>query len=74
LSTIIAIGVLGGHWAMSLFDLRASPFYALGVSPRDDRTTIENAKETAISEGRLSETEGLRLQLHERTMGTRPIG
>ena len=47
---------------MSSFDLRTSPFYALGVSPRDDRTTIEDAKETAISDGRLSETEALRLQ------------
>src|SRR5215472_14966059 len=47
---------------MSPFDLRASPFYVLGVSPRDDRTTIEDAKETAISDGRLSETEALRLQ------------
>ena len=47
---------------MSPFDLRASPFYVLGVSPRDDRTTIEDAKETAISDGRLSESEALRLQ------------
>jgi hypothetical protein len=47
---------------VSSFDLRTSPFYALGVSPRDDRTTIEDAKETAISDGRLSETEALRLQ------------
>ena len=47
---------------MSPFDLRTSPFYVLGVSPRDDRTTIEDAKETAISDGRLSETEALRLQ------------
>jgi hypothetical protein len=47
---------------MSPFDLRTSPFYMLGVSPRDDRATIEDAKETAISDGRLSETEALRLQ------------
>lgn len=47
---------------MSPFDLRTSPFYVLGVSPRDDRTTIEDAKETAISDGRLSKTEALRLQ------------
>jgi hypothetical protein len=47
---------------MSPFDLRTSPFYVLGVSPRDDRTTIEDAKEAAISDGRLSETEALRLQ------------
>ena len=47
---------------MSPLDLRTSPFYVLGVSPRDDRTTIEDAKETAISDGRLSETEALRLQ------------
>jgi|SRR6516162_5356158 hypothetical protein len=47
---------------MSPFDLRTSPFYVLGVSPRDDRAAIEDAKETAISDGRLSETEALRLQ------------
>jgi hypothetical protein len=47
---------------MSPFDLRTSPFYMLGVSQRDDRATIEDAKETAISDGRLSETEALRLQ------------
>jgi hypothetical protein len=47
---------------MSPFDLRTSPFYVLGVSPRDDRATIEDAKETAISDGKLSETEALRLQ------------
>jgi hypothetical protein len=47
---------------MPAFDLRMSPFSALGVSPRDDRATIEDAKETAISDGRLSETEALRLQ------------
>jgi hypothetical protein len=44
------------------FDLRTSPFYLLGVSPRDDGSTIEDAKETAISDGRLSETEALRQQ------------
>src|SRR5262244_3529271 len=47
---------------MSPFDLRTSPFYVLGVSPRDDRATIEDAKETAISDGRLIETEALGLQ------------
>src|SRR5690242_15440479 len=47
---------------MSPFDLRTSPFYVLGVSPRDDRATIEDATERAISDGRLSETEALRLQ------------
>jgi hypothetical protein len=47
---------------MSPFDLRTSPFYVLGVSPRDDRATLEDAKETAISDGRLSEPEALRLQ------------
>jgi hypothetical protein len=47
---------------MSPFDLRTSPFYVLGISPRDDRATIEDSKETAISDGRLSETEALRLQ------------
>jgi hypothetical protein len=47
---------------MSPFDLRKSPFYVLDVSPRDDQTTIEDAKETAISDGRLGETEALRLQ------------
>ncbi len=47
---------------MSPFDLHTSPFYVLGVSPRDDRTTIEDAKETALSDGRLSESEALRLQ------------
>lgn len=55
---------------MSSFDLRTSPFYILGVSPRDDRTTIEDAKETAISDGRLSETEALRLQ--QTLMAPRP--
>ena len=47
---------------MSPFDLRASPFYVLGVSPRDDRAAIEEAKETAIYDGRLGEIEALRLQ------------
>jgi hypothetical protein len=55
---------------MSPFDLRMSPFYVLGVSPRDDRQAIEDAKETAISDGRLSETEGLRLQ--QTLMASRP--
>lgn len=44
------------------FDLRTSPFYVLGVSPRDDRAAIEDAKETAIFDGRLGEIEALRLQ------------
>lgn len=47
---------------MTSFDLRTSPFYLLGVSPRDDRAAIEDAKENAISDGQLSETEALRLQ------------
>jgi hypothetical protein len=47
---------------MPTFDLRESPFYVLGVSPRDDSTTIEEAKEAAISDGRLSEPDALRLQ------------
>ena len=46
---------------MSPFDLRTSPLYLLGFSPRDDRTTIEDALETAISDGSLSEAEALRL-------------
>src|SRR5215469_16828770 len=47
---------------MSPFDLRTSPFYTLGISPRDDRAAIENATEAAIADGRLSEAEALRAQ------------
>ena len=47
---------------MSPFDLRASPFYLLGVSPRDNRAVIADATETAISDGRLPETEAIRAQ------------
>jgi hypothetical protein len=47
---------------MPSFDLRKSPFYLLDVSPRDNRTAVEDAKENAISDGGLSETEALRLQ------------
>jgi hypothetical protein len=62
LVTIISVETVAFYRVMSSFDLRTSPFYKLGVSPRDDQTTIEDAKETAISEGRLSETEALQLQ------------
>jgi hypothetical protein len=47
---------------MSPFDLRTSPFYLLGVSPRDDRAVIEGAVEVAIADGKLSEAEALRAQ------------
>src|SRR5437868_4247366 len=47
---------------MSSFDLRTSPFYVLGVSPRSNGAAIEDAKETAITDGSLSEAEALRLQ------------
>src|SRR4051812_39228788 len=47
---------------MPSFDLRLSPFYVLGISPRDDRSAIEDAKENAISDGKLSEADALRLQ------------
>jgi hypothetical protein len=47
---------------MSPFDLRTSPFYLLGVSPRDDRAIIEDAVEAAITTGRLGEAEALRVQ------------
>ena len=46
----------------SPFDLRTSPFYVFSVSPGDDRVAIEDAKETAISDGRLSEVQALRLE------------
>jgi hypothetical protein len=35
---------------VSPFDLRTSPFYLLGVSPRDDRAVIEDAVTAAIAE------------------------
>jgi hypothetical protein len=47
---------------MSPFDLRTSPFYLLGVSPRDDRAIIEDAVEAAITTGTLGEAEVLRVQ------------
>jgi hypothetical protein len=47
---------------MSPFDLRASPFYLLGISPREDRAVIADATEAAISDGRLPETEAIRAQ------------
>ena len=46
----------------SPFDLRTSPFYVFSVSPGDDRVAIEDAKDTAISDGRLSEVQALRLE------------
>jgi tetratricopeptide (TPR) repeat protein len=45
-----------------MFDLRTSPFYLLGVSPRDNRATIAQATETAISEGVLDEVVATRAQ------------
>lgn len=45
-----------------MFDLRTSPFYLLGVSPRDNRAIIAQATETAISEGTLDETVATRAQ------------
>jgi hypothetical protein len=45
-----------------VFDLRTSPFYLLGVSPRDNRAIIAHATETAISEGTLDETVATRSQ------------
>jgi hypothetical protein len=48
--------------ARSVFDLRTSPFYLLGVSPRDNRAIIAQATETAISEGTLDETAATRAQ------------
>jgi hypothetical protein len=45
-----------------VFDLRTSPFYLLGVSPRDNRAIIAQATETAISEGTLDETVATRAQ------------
>lgn len=54
--------VSGGCRVSSVFDLRASPFYLLGVSPRDNRAIIAQATETAISEGTLDETAATRAQ------------
>ena len=45
-----------------MFDLRTSPFYLLGVSPRDNRAIIAQATETAIFEGTLDETAATRAQ------------
>jgi tetratricopeptide (TPR) repeat protein len=45
-----------------VFDLRKSPFYLLGVSPRDDGATIAQATEIAISEGILDEAVATRAQ------------
>ena len=45
-----------------MFDLRTSPFYLLGVSPRDNRAIIAHATETAIAEGTLDETAATRAQ------------
>jgi Rod binding domain-containing protein len=55
---------------MSPFDLRMSPFYVLGVSPRDDQAVIADAAETVISDGTLSEVEALRAQ--QALMAPRP--
>jgi hypothetical protein len=45
-----------------VFDLRISPFYLLGVSPRDNRAIIAQATETAISEGTVDEAAATRAQ------------
>ena len=45
-----------------MFDLRTSPFYLLGVSPRDNRAIIAQAAETAITEGVLDEAVATRAQ------------
>ena len=45
-----------------MFDLRTSPFYLLGVSPRDNRAIIAQATETAIAEGMLDESVATRAQ------------
>jgi hypothetical protein len=45
-----------------VFDLRTSPFYLLGVSPRDNRAIIAQATETAITEGALDEAVATRAQ------------
>jgi len=61
LSTMIAMKPFA-YDSGSPFDLRTSPFYVFSVSPGDDRVAIEDAKETAISDGRLSEVQALRLE------------
>jgi hypothetical protein len=45
-----------------VFDLRTSPFYLLGVSPRDNRAIVAQATETAIAEGTLDEAVATRAQ------------
>jgi hypothetical protein len=45
-----------------VFDLRASPFYLLGVSPRDNRAIVAQAAETAMAEGTLDEAVATRAQ------------
>jgi tetratricopeptide (TPR) repeat protein len=45
-----------------VFDLRTSPFYLLGVSPRDNREIIAQATETALAEGTLDEAVATRAQ------------
>jgi hypothetical protein len=45
-----------------VFDLRTSPFYLLGVSPRDNRAIVAQAMETAIAEGALDEAIATRAQ------------
>lgn len=45
-----------------MFDLRTSPFYLLGVSPRDNREIIAQATETALGEGTLDEAVTTRAQ------------
>jgi hypothetical protein len=45
-----------------VFNLRTSPFYLLGVSPRDNRAIVAQATETAIAEGTLDEAIATRAQ------------
>jgi len=45
-----------------VFDLRTSPFYLLGVSPRDNRAIVAQAAETAMAEGTLDEAVATRAQ------------
>jgi hypothetical protein len=45
-----------------VFDLRTSPFYLLGISPRDNRAIVAQATETAIAEGTLDEAVATRSQ------------
>jgi hypothetical protein len=44
------------------FDLKQSPFYVLGVSPRDNRSAIEEAVESLLADGILNETVALHAQ------------